>query len=149
MRKLIEQYRRKPDFDADNCTPIVLADGQEWYFAKPWLEVRPIFRDAKVVAGPRMLTCRELDPLIEAIGAEENPMKQAWGVLNLGALILLRSYDLDDAELGRLFILRPGDADSDRMLREIIEVATGRLLSAVGPGAITDPKARGGGSGSA
>jgi hypothetical protein len=147
MRKLIEKYRRKVDFDPENCTPIVLADEQEWYFPRPWIEVQPIFRDGKAVNCTEMITCGELDPLLKMIGEEEdNPLQQSMHVLTLGALLLQRNYDVEDAELGRLFILRPGDPDSDRMITSIIDVATGNTASALGWRAITDPKASGGGS---
>jgi hypothetical protein len=146
-RKLCEQYRRRADFDATYCTPIVLCNGEEWQFQRPWLEIIPRFDGRAVVGHDRMLTCGELDPLIVAIGKLEPGIDQAMAILSLGALILVRSYDLTDAELSRLFILRPGSPDSDRLLREIIEVATGHTLQAIGPRAVADPKARAPGSG--
>jgi hypothetical protein len=146
-RKLIEKYRRKPDFDLEYCTPVGLADGQEWYLPRPWLEVHPIFRDGKAVNCTEMLTCGELDPLLKLIGEEgDDPLRQSMHVLTLGALLLQRNYDVEDAELSRLFILRPGDSDSDRMITSIIDVATGNTASSLGWKAIVDPKVLGGGS---
>ena len=61
-------------------------------------------------------------------------------ILSLGALILLRNYDLTDEELGRLFILQPGNPESIQLLREIMDVATGHLSDIFGAEALTDPK---------
>jgi hypothetical protein len=142
MRKLIEASRRKADVDIENCTPITLADGQSWYFPRPWLEIRPIFRAGKATANTRMLTCgNELDTLLEAIGTEEDGISQAMLILTLGAFLLMRNYDIKDEELGRLFILRPNDPDSDRILHEILDVATGHGVAALGWRILIDPKA--------
>ena len=148
QRKLIEPYRRRGDLDTELCTPITLADGQAWYFPRPWLEIRPIFREGKATARTRLLTCGdELDTLLEAIGTEEDGIAQALSILTLGAFLLLRNYDLADDELGRLFILRPGDPDSDRILHEILDVATGHGIAALGWRILIDPKACAAGSG--
>lgn len=150
MRKLIEKYRRKPDFDPEGCIPITLSDGCAWYFPKPWLEITPTFRDGKAVDRTKYLTCGpELDVLIESIGAEEDYGKQVLEVMTLGAFLLLRNYDVTDEELGRLFRYRVGDADSEEMIMSIMDVATGKLDRLIGEGAIRDPKARAVGSGSA
>lgn len=147
MRKLIEASRRKPEMDPEICASIRLADGQNWYFPRPWFEVRPIFRDGKTKHHTRMLTCGdELDVLLEAIGTEEDGVTQALSILTLGAFLLLRNYDLEDEELARLFILRPGDPDSDRVLHEILDVATGHGVAALGWRILIDPKACAAGS---
>jgi hypothetical protein len=89
-----------------------------------------------------MLTCgNELDTLLEAIGTEEDGISQAMLILTLGAFLLMRNYDIKDEELGRLFILRPNDPDSDRILHEILDVATGHGVAALGWRILIDPKA--------
>jgi hypothetical protein len=126
MRKLIEQARRKADVDLEVCTPITLADGQAWYFPRPWLEIVPHFRDGKAVDRSRLLTCGpELDLLLEAIAEEEDPAREILSVMTLGGFLLLRNYDLADEDLERLFVYRPRDPASQDMLRSIIDVATG------------------------
>lgn len=145
MRKLIEQYRRKADLDLEICTPIILADGQEWYFPRPWLEIVPIFRDGKAVDRSKLLTCGpELDLLLESIAEEEDPAREILAVMTLGGFLLLRNYDLTDDELSQLFIYRPRDPASQDMLRSIIEVATG----GGGMKGLSSPKACAAGSGS-
>jgi hypothetical protein len=145
-RKLIEKYRRRADFDAGYCDPIVLCNGEPWMFQRPWIEIIPRFEDGAVTGHDRMLTCGILDPLITGIGQMEAGVEQCMMIFALGALILKRTYDLTDRELSRLFILQPGNPDSDRLIREILDLATGRTLFAVGPPALIDPKASGDGS---
>lgn len=146
MRKLIEHVRRKADLDLEICTSIRLADGQDWYFPRPWLEIVPHFRDGKAVARSRLLTCGpELDLLLEMIAEEEDPVREILAVMTLGGFLLQRNYDLTDEDLERLFVYRPRDPASQDMLRSIIDVATGGS----GLRGITDPKACAAGSGSA
>ena len=143
-RKLLEASRRKPDVDLDICTPIMLADGQEWWLPRPWLEIVPHFENGKAVARSKLFTCGpELDLLLEAIGQEEDPAKEILATLTLGGFLLLRNYDLADEDLERLFVYRPRDPVSQEMLRSIINVATGSsgLLG------LTSPKAFAAGSG--
>jgi hypothetical protein len=141
MRKLIEQYRRKPDFDAENCTPIVLADGQEWYFPRPWLAVMPIIRDKEAVADVKYVTFGDnLDPLIEAIATEDDPLLQIRHVVTLAIFLLGRNYDLESDEYPRLLTYRFGDPSSDEMLKAIIDVTMGNTFRAFGLESMSDPK---------
>src|SRR3954454_25320840 len=126
MRKLIEQYRRKVDLDLEICAPIKLADGQEWYFPRPWLEIVPIFRDGKAVDRSKLLTCGpELDLLLESIAEEEDPAREILAVITLGGFLLLRNYDLTDEELEEPSIYRPPYPASQNMIASIIEVGSG------------------------
>jgi hypothetical protein len=145
-RKLIEFARRKVDLDLEICTSITLADGQDWYFPRPWLEIVPHFKDGKAVDQSKLLTCGpELDLLLESIAEEEDPAKEILAVMTLGGFLLLRNYDLTDEELGQLFVYRPRDPASQDMIRSIIEVATG----GGGLRGLKSPKACAAGSGSA
>lgn len=148
-RRLIEKHRRLPEFAPEGCMPIRLADGHEWYFPRPWLVVSPIFRDGKAVERTKQITCGpELDVLIKAIAEEDDPPRQVLHVMTLGALLLKRNYELDDADFERLFVYKVGSNESDEMLRSIMDVATGKLSRAFGMEAVADPKARPAGSGS-
>lgn len=142
MRKLIEKYRRRADFDPEGCEPIWLSDGQEWMFPTPWLEVTPVFRDGVAIDRTKQITCGpELDLLIERIGHEIDGPKQILAVMTLGAFLLQRNYDVTDEELGILFRYKVGDEESDEMIRAIIEVATGKLNRTFGEAALKHPKA--------
>jgi hypothetical protein len=141
-RKLIEQYRRLPDFDPEHCTPIKLSDGQEWFFPKPWLSLIPIVRGDEVVAHSRHVTFGDdLDVLLEAIAAEENPVEQIMKVLALAIFLLKRNYDLQSDEFQRILTYRVGDSESEEMINQIIDVTLGGLFSAFGAKAAEDPKA--------
>ena len=143
-RRLIEQSRRKPDVDIELCTPITLADGQEWYFPRPWLEIVPVFENGKAIDRNRMLTCGpELDYLLEKIATEEDPAGEIMATMTLGGFLLLRNYDLADDELSLLFVYRPNDPASQDMIRSIIDAATG----GIGLPGIENPKACAAGSG--
>ena len=156
-RKLIEKARRRAEFDPQGCVAIRLADGQDWFFPRPILELRPRFtatadpatgyltrEDLDVGHLNRYVTHGEdLDGLIEAIGQAEPSEALILAVLRLGGDLLLRNYDLMQDELERLFRYRVDDETgaSDKMLSDIIDVATGRLR-----GAVANPKRPGGGS---
>lgn len=121
-----ERSRRREEFAEEYSVPIVLADGQAWRFPKPWLAIRPIFRDGVPVDRWRWPTYGpELDTLVEAIGEVEDPVDQIVTVMALGAFLLLRQYSLSDAELESLFVYRPGEEASREMVEAIIATATG------------------------
>lgn len=140
-RKLIEKYRRK-DFDPEDCTPITLADGQEWYFPRPWLAIVPIVRGAEAVAEARHVSFGEdLDVLLEAIAAEEDPVAQIRHVVTLAIFLLGRNYDLESDEYPRLLTYYVGNPESEAMIAAIIDVALGKLFRATGLEGLADPKA--------
>lgn len=143
-RKLIEQYRRKADLDISRCIAVRLADGQDWYFPRPMLELRPRFDGAKPVALTKHVTWgEELDAMVQEIATAEPGEALILAVLRLGGDLLLRNYDLLQGELERLFRYRVNDptGQSDEMLKAVIDVATGRLM-----GYGSDPKWRADGS---
>ncbi|SRR5579883_2461142 len=124
---LNEITKRRPECDPANSVPIRMADGQEWLFPKPWLQIHASFRGGKaerhypvVTAGP------ELDELVAAISRCEDNAALLSGAATLGAHLLCRNYDLDDRELDLLFAFRPSDPDSWEWAREVIGVATGQ-----------------------
>lgn len=131
-RKLIEKYRRKTDLNLESCVPIQLADGQEWYFPRPMIELRPRFDGSKPISLSRYVTWGEdLDDLLLAVSNATTADGDAiiLAVLRLGGDMLLQNYDLTQEELQQLFRYRIDDptGNSDEMFRTIIEVATGRL----------------------
>lgn len=143
-RKLIEQYRRKVDLDISRCIPVRLADGNEWHFPRPMLELRPRFDGAKPVALTKHVTWgEELDDIVQAIATAEPGEDLILAVLRLGGDLLLRNYDLTQGELERLFRYRVNDptGQSDEMIKAVIDVATGRLM-----GYAADPKPHADGS---
>lgn len=124
---LDEASKRKPNFDARNSAPVVLADGQSWFVPKPWLEIRPVFRSGKAVTAYPVLTCGpELDALIEAMGESDDLDGQVTAVASLAAYLLRWHYELTDDDLDQLLAFRIGDETSLDWLRETCNIATGR-----------------------
>jgi hypothetical protein len=122
-----EKAKRKPNFDARNAAPVVFADGQTWYVPKPWLEIRPIFRNGKAVDAYPVPTCGpELDGLIDAIGQADDHFAQIAAVATLAAELLRWHYDLSDAELDGLLAFRSADPASLQWVRDVIGIATGQ-----------------------
>jgi hypothetical protein len=122
-----ERSRRKTLFDETNSVAVVLADGQTWYVPKPWLELRPGFRDGKAVGAFTVLTySREVDDLIARLADSQTFVDQMSTVATLAAWLLQFQYDLTDADLDQLLAYRRNDPASLAWARTVIEVATGR-----------------------
>lgn len=149
---LNEMEKRRPEF-APESNPVVLDDGQTWYLPKPMVSLRPQFSGGKSAGLAAMTTLGdEFDSLIKAIddGNEFNRAIEAGeidaepydlatninDVLNVGAFLLLRNYDLTDAELISLFAWRGGKdlGTSNAMATAILDTARGRAPKAYGDG---------------
>lgn len=141
MRRLIEHRLRKPDLDVSECTKIRLANGKEWYFPRPTLQIAPIFHNGEPIKAVKTLSCGdEIDALLEGITSTADVTTIVLAVMALGAYLLRRCYDLTDEDLERLFVYRVGDPDSEQMVRDIITVATGGLNNIFGERAASHPK---------
>ncbi len=135
---LDEKARRKESFDQRNSVPIILADGQEWYLPKPWLEVHPIFRDGKADSSYPVLTYGpELDALVKAMGECDDNSALLIGAASLGAHLLSQNYHLSDSDLDQLFVFRVGDTLSRDWAVAIMQVATGQSGPKVSSGGVS------------
>jgi hypothetical protein len=124
---LDEKPRRKEGFDPRNSVPVVLADGQEWYVPKPWLEVHPVFRDGKAQSSYPVLTYGpELDAIVKTLGGCDENSALLMGAASLGAHLLLQNYHLSDADLDQLFVFRIGDSLSRDWAMLVLQIATGQ-----------------------
>ena len=121
-----EQSKRKSNFDDRNAVPVVLADGQAWQVPKPWLEIRPVFRNGKAVTAYPVLTYGdELHQLVEAMAEVEDIWAQVVAIASLAAHLLRWHYDLEDSELDQLLAFRRADERSIEWMKEISAIATG------------------------
>ncbi len=121
-----ERAKRNPEFDEQNSTWITLADGGQWAFPKPWLEIRATFRGGRAAASYPVLTYGpELEGLVNAIDECRDNTALLVGAASLGAYLLRRNYDLSDDDLDRLFAIRIGDPSSWEWAKAVIGVATG------------------------
>lgn len=124
---LDEAALRRAEFDEANSVRIPLADGQGWAFPKPFLQVHAKFSGERATGTFPVLTCGpELDELIDALAECEDNEALLKGSATLGAALLCRNYDLDDAALDRLFAIRSGDPSSWDWVRRVVDVATGQ-----------------------
>jgi hypothetical protein len=120
-----EQGKRRPECDEANSVAVRLADGQEWLFPRPMLELRAAFRDGKAVSAyPVRAYDRELEELVEALGQCTDDTALLCGAATLGAWLLARNYELTDDELNTLFVGRPSDPASWEWVQEVMAVAT-------------------------
>jgi hypothetical protein len=124
---LNEAEKRKPNFSERNSAAVVLADGQEWWIPKPWLEIRPVFRGGKADgAYPAYGYGPDLNRMIERVAEAELFTDQVAAVATLAASLLCWQYDLSDPDLDQLLAYRRNDPDSVEWTRLVIEIATGR-----------------------
>ncbi len=108
-----EPSKRKPNFDLRNSAPVVLADGQTWHVPKPWLEIRPVFRNGRAVAAYPVYTCgSELDELTEAMSECDDRIAQITAAASLAAHLLCWHYELSDADLDQILAFRSADETS-------------------------------------
>jgi len=124
---LDEFERRQANFDQANSVGVVLADDQVWWLPKPWLELRPVFEDGKVLANYKVFSYGpSIDFWIEAIGRCELLSEQMVGVASLAAYLLRWHYALEDKDLDLLLAYRLGDKASEAWRDKVMEVATGQ-----------------------
>ena len=142
-----ESSHRKEDFNEDWSVPIVLSDGQTWYFPRPFLALTPVFENGKADDAWKFYSYNsEIDSLLDRIGQSDDIRFTMLAAVSLGALLLRRNYELSDAELSQIFVYRYPDKSSNEMLRQIIDTATGGLFSYAGRGVLDDPKLQSAGS---
>ena len=137
---LDENSLRKPEFQAES-NPVVLDDGQTWYLPKPAVCLRPQFvggksKDlaARTTFGP------EFDAAVDAFDAildqdEFSMVAYVNEVMNIGACLLLRNYDLTDGQLCSLFAWHGPECEKSKaMLEAVVSTARGRGPKAIGGG---------------
>lgn len=124
---LDEPSKRRETCDPRSSVPVRLADGQEWLFPKPFIEIHASFDGGKARATYPVLTYGpDLDALVEAMGQCDDNAALLIGAASLGAYLLKQNYDLADEELDLLFTFRLGDPDSWDWARSVIDIATGQ-----------------------
>lgn len=120
---LDEKALRKPSFQPES-NPVVLADGQTWWLAKPSIRLRPSFSGGHAVSVKARTTWGDaFDEMVESV--ESNTATDSFNaILNLGAFMLSQNYNLTDGDLEDLFVVTLGDEPSG-VLSEIMSTARG------------------------
>lgn len=116
-----ESECRRPDANWDDTVPIVLADGQTWHFPKPYVDCVPTFTDGKA----SITFESEFKPFFDRMDSAELAMDALIARCELERFMLLKLYDLSDADLSSILRWRTSsDADNERR-QEILNVAMG------------------------
>jgi hypothetical protein len=127
-----ERAKRKDNFDERNSVAVTFVDGQIFYLPKPWVEIRPIFREHKVTGARRFLTHgADIDAMIDDVRAAEGDAILL-AVATVAEYLLCWHYDLSDGELDTILAYRPGDPTSLAWVTAVGEIATGRSGPKVG-----------------
>ncbi len=124
---LDELAKRKPELVERDSVRVVFGDGQAWAIPKPWLEIRPIFKNRVARGSYRALAYGPpIDDLVEVIkDLGGDVYATAVAVATAAAALLRRNYDLTDAELDQLLNYRPDDVSTFQWVGHVVEIAAG------------------------
>ena len=124
---LDERGRRKPNFREEDSVGVVFGDGQTWHVPKPWLEVRPILRENRVMDNLKLLTYgKDLDSIIDSLASARTFGDQIYLSAFLATHLLQWQYDLSVEEISELFKWRVGEPASFAWAQAVVAVATGQ-----------------------
>ena len=126
---LDEKSLRRPTFDEANSAPVVLADGQTWFLPKPFLRLRPRVQNGRV-SGYGPLTTADANGT--GCGRRSRIPRKArrFRRSRLSNYMILRSYDLNDDQLGDLFAWDT----QQTWASEFLTIANGRTGPKAGSG---------------
>lgn len=124
---LVELERQRPDFVGG--PGVILADGKEWHFARPFAYFR--INDDGITTRRVWNLGDEYDKLmieLEEGGGKITIDKLMLIELKVAAIMLRRNYDLSFAEVGELVRFGYGavaDPDATRMREQVMDIAFG------------------------
>lgn len=121
---LDEKAKRKPDFNEDESVPVEFGDGQEWFLPRPTVDVFALFAGGKATRSVQSSFGPEFDAKVAGIEKTDGGDFFS-AVAELGADLLLRNYDLTDADLSAIFRFRVG-SDQEKWMGSVLSVANGR-----------------------
>lgn len=117
-----ERAARRGDFEEG--VPIALADGQEWHFRRPRMELYPaIGPDGSV--EPAVSFGPAYHALVEALEAAPTGIDQVGALMKLAVFLLRLNYDLAPADYRTLLPFRADDPANEAMWVAIAGIATG------------------------
>ena len=122
-----EREKRKADPEIHG-SPVVLMDGQTWWFPRPRVSFRRAIRSDTGAPGLHAFTDlgADFDQILADLDAAETVGGEALGCLNLAACMLRVNYDLSDDDLAELLVFTPTDPANLDTYREIYDIARGR-----------------------
>lgn len=126
--RLDERALRKPSFRAD--VSITLADGQDWYFPRPFLMYQPGDDDDQVIQHWSVGQGDEYASLLRAVQGAKDNEESARAEFRAIKYLLRLNYNLQPADFRGLLVLDySGVATPDiaRMSEEIRDLLYGRV----------------------
>jgi hypothetical protein len=121
---LDEKELRRPDWVSG--VPVKLANGQEWHFPVPTVEMCPRFVDGRPKMWHATSFGPEFDSLVEAVEQSETGVSELLAIWGLAAFLVRLQYELTDADLSRLFRHTWGKEKSQAALIAILGVSVGQ-----------------------
>lgn len=127
MERLDEKALRRPGFCEGS--PIVLADGQEWIFPRPWMRLRPR-RDketGRIQAGGGMSFGEAFEDVMDALAEtdEEDISTRIGYQFEMAVMLLCQNYELSDRDVSRLLVLDLEDDASRKTWADVCAVIMG------------------------
>jgi hypothetical protein len=123
---LDERATRRPGFTEGST--IVLGDGQEWTFPRPWLRLYPVRgRDGQLKVGGGMGFGANYDDLIDRLvdcDPEDTSTRLALQ-FQMAATLLDRNYELSDRDLRQLLAIDLTDPACEPRWQRINQVLLG------------------------
>ena len=116
---LNEQGLRRAEFSEGR--KIVLADGQEWTFPKPWIRLFPRRGDdGKVAMGGGLTFGSTYNELLDEYAEtdDDDIFGKITVQFRMASLLLVQNYDLTDKHLESLLVLEPDNDDNNEMWRD-------------------------------
>jgi hypothetical protein len=136
VSRLDEEALRRPEFVRG--VPIRLADGQDWQFPKPTIDLFPVVgQGGQVAVGGAPTFDVQYDELVEAFFRARalGPAEQLQALFALGVDLLARNYDLRPEDYRRLLRFHAGHEAYEAMWQGILDVALGAAPKASPVGA--------------
>ena len=122
MSQLIDEPSRiRFGVEIADCEPIILADGQAWLFPKPFVDFTPRYEDGRAV----VVVESEYEPHLAAYADAVTVGDVMRVKFELARTMLLKVYDLTDAEIARLLKTHDGSEEDEARWLSILGVAMG------------------------
>lgn len=127
MPPLDEQALRRESFSEGQA--IVLGDGQNWTFPRPWLRLYPI-RSAcgQLTVGGGLGFGQDHEDLVnQLVDCDDQDAEQRIAIqFRMASLLLARNYHLTDRDLQRLLVIDFSDPDCESRWSQINQILLGR-----------------------
>ncbi|WP_165221935.1 hypothetical protein [Aquisphaera insulae] len=108
---------------------VVLGDGQEWTFPRPWLRLYPVRgADGRLAVGGGMGYGADYEELVDRLvecGTDDTSSRLALQ-FQMAGLLLGRNYELDDRDLRRLLAVDLADPSCEGRWAQINQILLGR-----------------------